>query len=176
MSSSLQPHGLQNTRLLCPPLSPRVSYTPLSSLPNGKMSSLWYLLQLSQVTYLLPLFSASHSSNDIYIIRWEVILCLSPLAGNMSHGKRGLCHSSSYSACLTEPVWQALPGTHSFFPSLFLTESQFLKSIHFPRLLWSSGAMWLGLDWKRSVFIPIPKKGNAKKCSKLPNNCIHLTH
>ena len=24
-------------------------------------------------------------------------------------------------------------------------------------------------DWKRSVFIPIPKKGNAKECS---NNCI----
>ena len=22
------------------------------------------------------------------------------------------------------------------------------------------------LDWKRSVFIPIPKKGNAKECSK----------
>ena len=30
--------------------------------------------------------------------------------------------------------------------------------------------------WKRSVFIPIPKKGNAKKYSKIPNNCIHLTH
>ena len=30
-------------------------------------------------------------------------------------------------------------------------------------------------DWKRSVFIPIPKKGNAKKCSKLPHNCTHLT-
>ena len=27
-------------------------------------------------------------------------------------------------------------------------------------------------DWKRSVFIPIPKKGNAKECS---NNCAHLT-
>ena len=27
-------------------------------------------------------------------------------------------------------------------------------------------------DWKRSVFIPIPKKGNAKECS---NNCTHLT-
>ena len=26
-------------------------------------------------------------------------------------------------------------------------------------------------DWKRSVFIPIPKKGNAK----LPHNCTHLT-
>ena len=23
-------------------------------------------------------------------------------------------------------------------------------------------------DWKRSIFIPIPKKGNAKECSKYP--------
>ena len=29
-------------------------------------------------------------------------------------------------------------------------------------------------DWKRSVFIPIPKKGNAKECSNTAN-CIHLT-
>jgi len=29
-------------------------------------------------------------------------------------------------------------------------------------------------DWKRSVFIPIPKKGNAKEGSKL-HNCTHLT-
>ena len=27
-------------------------------------------------------------------------------------------------------------------------------------------------DWKRSVFIPIPKKGNAKECQ----TCTHLTH
>ena len=27
-------------------------------------------------------------------------------------------------------------------------------------------------DWKGSVFIPIPRKGNAKECS----NCTHLTH
>ena len=31
-------------------------------------------------------------------------------------------------------------------------------------------------DWKRSVFIPIPKKGNAKKMLKLPHNCTHITH
>ena len=30
-------------------------------------------------------------------------------------------------------------------------------------------------DWKRSVFIPIPKKDNAKECSMLPHNCTHLT-
>ena len=29
-------------------------------------------------------------------------------------------------------------------------------------------------DWKRSVFIPIPKKGNAKECSIL-HSCTHLT-
>ena len=30
-------------------------------------------------------------------------------------------------------------------------------------------------DWKRSLFIPIPKKGNAKECSNYPHNCTHLT-
>ena len=30
-------------------------------------------------------------------------------------------------------------------------------------------------DWKRSVFIPIPKKGNAKRAFKLPHTCTHLT-
>ena len=30
-------------------------------------------------------------------------------------------------------------------------------------------------DWKRSVFIPVSKKGNAKKMLKLPHNCTHLT-
>ena len=36
-------------------------------------------------------------------------------------------------------------------------------------------------DWKRSVFIPIPKEGNAIFGNailmlKLPHNCTHLTH
>ena len=30
-------------------------------------------------------------------------------------------------------------------------------------------------DWKRSVFIPIPKKGSDKRMLKLLHNCIHLT-
>ena len=31
-------------------------------------------------------------------------------------------------------------------------------------------------DWKRSVSIPIPKKGNAKECSNYHTiNCTHLT-
>ena len=31
-------------------------------------------------------------------------------------------------------------------------------------------------DWKKSVFIPIPKKGDAKRMFKLPHSCIHLKH
>ena len=30
-------------------------------------------------------------------------------------------------------------------------------------------------NWERSVFIPIPKKGNAKKCSRYHKNCAHFT-
>ena len=30
-------------------------------------------------------------------------------------------------------------------------------------------------DWKRSVFLPIPKKGSAKECSNYRTNCTHLT-
>ena len=37
---------------------------------------------------------------------------------------------------------------------LHLTFQQILKTQQWPQ------------DWKRSVFIPIPKKGNAKECSK----------
>ena len=31
------------------------------------------------------------------------------------------------------------------------------------------------LDWKRSVFIPIPKKGNAKECSNY-HTIAHISH
>ena len=27
-------------------------------------------------------------------------------------------------------------------------------------------------DWKRSAFIPIPKKGNAKECSNYPTTAL----
>ena len=30
-------------------------------------------------------------------------------------------------------------------------------------------------DWKRSVFIPIPKKGNAKECSNY-HTIAHISH
>ena len=30
-------------------------------------------------------------------------------------------------------------------------------------------------DWKRSVFIPIPKKGNAKECSNYCN-IVHISY
>ena len=41
------------------------------------------------------------------------------------------------------------------------------------QLIWKTQQWPQG--WKRSVFIPIPKKGNAKRMLKLPHNCTHLT-
>jgi len=32
------------------------------------------------------------------------------------------------------------------------------------------------LDWKRSVFIPIPKKGNAKECSNYHTTGFPIRH
>ena len=29
-------------------------------------------------------------------------------------------------------------------------------------------------DWKMLIFIPIPKKGNAKECPNYPHNCTHF--
>ena len=31
-------------------------------------------------------------------------------------------------------------------------------------------------DWKRSVFIPVPKKGNCQRMFKLLHNCTHITY
>ena len=45
-----------------------------------------------------------------------------------------------------------------------------LHSIH--QLIWKT-QQW-PQDWKKSVFIPILKKGNAKECSNY-DTCIHLS-
>ena len=34
---------------------------------------------------------------------------------------------------------------------------------------------WWLQDWKRSVFIPVPKKGKCQRMYKLPHNCTHFT-
>ena len=31
-------------------------------------------------------------------------------------------------------------------------------------------------DWKKSVFLPIPKKGNVKECSNVKNAQLHSSH
>ena len=48
-----------------------------------------------------------------------------------------------------------------------------VKVLHSCQQIWKT-QQW-PQDWKRSVFIPIPKKGNAKKMLKLMHNCTLLT-
>ena len=168
MSSSLQPRGLQNARLLCPPLPPRVCYTPLSSLPNGKTSSSWYLPQLSQVIYLLSLFSALTTLLMIYTSYGETwFLCLAPLPGNMSHGKRGLCPSSSYSACLT----QSLSGRHyqgpTHFP-IFLSNRIPIFEKHSPPQAWFPLKLRCHVTWLG----PMRSKSNSTGWFSRKSRCF----
>ena len=57
---------------------------------------------------------------------------------------------------------------------------QILKDDAVKALYSISQQIWKTQQWpqdrKWSVFIPIPKKGKAKKMFKLPLNCTHLTH
>ena len=70
MSDSLQPHGLQHTRLPCPSLSPRVC-------PNSCPLSWWYhpTISSSATLFCLQPYPASGLSNDLALhIRWNPCL------------------------------------------------------------------------------------------------------
>ena len=66
---------------------------------------------------------------------------------------------------------------YDWVPSLFTSNYQNIVNRLYPKTpknskIWKT-QQW-PQDWKRSVFIPIPKKGNAKKCSK--NTQLHSSH
>ena len=60
-----------------------------------------------------------------------------------------------------------------FYVSLFkILKDDALKGLHsICQLIWKT-QQW-PQDWQRSVFIPIPKKGNAKVCSNYISLCSH---
>ena len=62
----------------------------------------------------------------------------------------------------------ATPETtaHQALPSLGFSRQEHWSGLPFPSLMhdiWKT-QQWTQ-DWKKSVFIPVPKKGNAKECS-----------
>ena len=113
MSDSLQPHGLQFTRLLCPQDSP------------GKSTGVG-------CHFILQRIFPTQGSNP-----------------GLPHYKQMLYHLSH----------QGSPA--QLFKILKDDTDKVLHSMC--QQIWKS-QQWLQ-DWKRSIFIPIPKKGNAKKCS-----------
>ena len=90
-----------------------------------------------------------------------------------SSKKQGSSRKTSSSALLTTPkqltVWittNKASGDDGIPPELFqILEDDSVKVLHsICQQIWKT-QQW-PQDWKRSVFIPIPKKGNAKECSK----------
>ena len=91
--------------------------------------------------------------------------------------KKGLHDSDNHNGVIThlEPsileckVKWALGGITSGSDGIPLELFQILKDDSVKVLHWLCWQIWKTQqwpqDWKRSVFIPIPKKGNAKECS-----------
>ena len=82
--------------------------------------------------------------------------------------------------CEVKWAWGSIPknkasGSYGIPVELFqILNDDAVKVLHSVcQQIWKTQA-W-PQDWKRSVFIPIPKTGNAKECSNLPHNCTHLT-
>ena len=85
------------------------------------------------------------------ILEWEVKWALGSITRNKASGDDGI----------SVELFQILKG--DAVKVLHSICQQIWKSQQWPQ------------DWERSVFIPIPKKGNAKECSN-KHNCTHLTH
>ena len=84
------------------------------------------------------------------ILEWEVKWALESITRNKASGSDGI--PAELFQVLKD---DAVKELHSIC-------QQILKTQQWPQ------------DWKRLVFIPIPKKGNAKECSNY-HNCTHFT-
>ena len=82
------------------------------------------------------------------ILEYEVNWVLGSIAANKASGGDGI--PVELLQILKD---DALKVLHSIWQQIWKTQQ------------WSQ-------DWKRSVFIPIPKKGNAKKCSKYRTSAL----
>ena len=151
VSDSLLPHELRHTRLPCPSLSPWVcsNSCPLSQWCHSIISS-----SASLFSSYLQSFLASGSF---------------PMSQLFSSSGQSTGASASASVCpVSIQGWFPLgwTGWISLLPKGLLrvfsnTTVQKLDSIC--QQIWKT-QQW-PQDWKRSVFIPIPRKGHAKECS-----------
>ena len=90
----------------------------------------------------------SHPEPDI--LECEVKWALGSIAVNKASG----CHGISVELFKTLKD-DAIKVLYSIFQEMW-------KTLQWPQ------------DWKRSIFIPIPKKGSTKECSKTSDNYTHF--
>ena len=131
-------HGLWDQNLIMPP----VSYFNLTEAEDIKKRWQEYIGEL----YKKDLHDPDNHNGVITdlepdILEWEVKWALGSITTNKANGGDGI----------PVELFQILKD--DAVKELYSICQQIWKTQQWPR------------DWKRSVFIPIPKKGNAKQCS-----------
>ena len=189
MSDSLQPHESQHTRPPCPSPTPGVhpnshpssqwchpaissSVVPFSSCPQS--------LPASQSFPVSQLFASGGQSTGVSALA-SFLPKKSRADQNHSSKASILRHSAFFTVQLThlepgilecEVKWalesittNKASGSDGIPVELFqILKDDSVKVLHsISQQIWKT-QQW-PQDWKRSVFIPIPKKSNAKECS-----------
>ena len=85
------------------------------------------------------------------------------------------CHSTAVWSML----WNLMKSSASEIPAelVQVLKDDAVKVLYaICQQIWKTPQFSCPQNRKRSVFISIPKKGNAKECSNYCTNCTHLTH
>ena len=128
-------------------LSPYTNYSSNNWMPYNLFSSDSNSLELVPDSIALRLSPKRVPSLHVLL---QVVGPREPIFLSQSGYKVGVSHHHPHSASII-----CYNGSHNL--------GQYLFTSKICQLVWKT-QQW-PQDWKRSVFIPIPKKGNAKECS-----------
>ena len=149
ISNSLRLHGSQHTRPLCPRPTPRV-YPNSCPLRDIKKRRQEYTELYKKDPHDPDNHNGVITNLQPDILDCEVKWALESITTNKASGGDGI--PAELFQILKDDAVKVL---HSICKQMWKTQQ------------WPQ-------DWKRSVFIPIPKKGNAKECSRSEEHTSEL--
>ena len=122
--------------------------------------------QIANICWIIE--KAREFQKHLFLLYWlcqSLWLCGSQQTGKFKRWEYQTTLPASWETCVQVKKQQWEPDMEEQTGSNLGKE--YVKAVYcHPAYLTSmQSTSWETLDWKRSVFIPIPKKGNAKECS-----------